>query len=128
MWNLSLDEPYAGTVDWKSGWARAKDPAPRPPQANASTSVLVSANSDFPPDVPVKSLGKRQEHFRGGTGDPLQWPSILPMWFEYRNPVSGRVPENFQADCPPCTVRPDLRLDHHGYMQPPMGPPASEKP
>ena len=29
MWNLSLDEPYMGTVDWKSGWQRAKEPTRR---------------------------------------------------------------------------------------------------
>lgn len=116
FWNLSLDEPYVSTVSWKLGWAKAKDPVEK---AGGSASVLVASNSDFPPDVPVKTLGKRQKHFRGGTGDPLQWPSILPMWFEYTNPVSGRLPEHYQADCPPCTVRPDLRLDHHGYMQPP---------
>jgi hypothetical protein len=119
MWNLSLDEPYMGTVDWKSGWQRAKDPA-TPPQG--ATSVLVREDSDFKPDVPVTALGRRQEHFRGGTGEAWQWPTILPMWFEYRNPVSGRVPEFYQEDCPPCTVRPDLRLEHHGYQQPPVWP------
>ncbi len=122
MWNLSLDEPYMGTVDWKSGWQRAKDPA-TPPQG--ATSVLVREDSDFKPDVPVKDLGERQLHFRGGTGDPWQWPTILPMWFEYRNPVSGREPEHFQRDCAPCTARPDLRLDRHGYQQPPIWPQAA---
>ncbi|HEY6817031.1 MAG TPA: serine hydrolase [Croceibacterium sp.] len=119
MWNLSLDEPYMATVDWKSGWQRARDPTtPR----QGPTSVLVRPDSDFKPDVPVTALGRRQEHFRGGTGEPWQWPTILPMWFEYRNPVSGRLPEFYQDDCPPCTVRPDLRLDRHGYQQPPVWP------
>ncbi|MBO9499902.1 MAG: serine hydrolase [Novosphingobium sp.] len=125
MWNLSLDEPYMGTVDWKSGWQRAKDPT-TPPQG--ATSVLVREDSDFKPDVPVKQLGRRQEHFRGGTGEAWQWPTILPMWFEYRNPVSGRVPEFYQEDCPPCTVRPDLRLDRHGYQQPPVWPQGASSP
>jgi hypothetical protein len=44
------------------------------------------------------------------------------MWFEYVNPVSGRVPERYQQDCAPCAVRPDLRLDRHGYQQPPVWP------
>jgi hypothetical protein len=29
MWNLSLDEPYMGTVDWKSGWQRRRTRPPR---------------------------------------------------------------------------------------------------
>lgn len=124
MFNLSLDEPYAGTVDWKSGWARAKDPK-EPPQGPASALLR---DGTFLPDIPVKDLGKRQEHFRGGTGNPLQWPSILPMWFEYTNPVSGRVPEHYQADCPPCTVRPSLRLDRNGYQQPQGFPEANRAP
>ena len=115
MWNLSLDEPYMGTLDWKSGWQRARDPATRPAGA---TSVLVRDDSDFKPDVPVKDLGQRQLHFRGGTGEPWQWPTILPMWFEYRNPVSGRVPEHYQQTCAPCAARPDLRLDRNGFQEP----------
>jgi hypothetical protein len=119
MWNLSLDEPYMSNVAWKVGWARAKDPATVTP---APASVLVAPESDFKPDVPVKDLGARALHFRGGTGNPWQWPAILPMWFEYRNPVSGRVPEFYQADCVPCTARPDLRLDRNGYQRPPLWP------
>jgi hypothetical protein len=128
FWNLSLDEPYIATNGWKGGWAKVKDPSPRPVSATAGApSVLVSSNSDFKPDVPVASLGKRQEHFRGGTGEPLQWPSILPMWFEYRNPVSGRVPDHYQEDCAPCTAAPQLRLDRNGFMTPPDGPPTAER-
>jgi hypothetical protein len=123
MWNLSLDEPYMSNVQWKVGWARAKDPPPAAAGAAApAPSVLVRADSDFKPDVPVAALGARELHFRGGTGDPWQWPTILPMWFEYKNPVSGRLPEHYQADCVPCLARPDLRLDHHGYQQPPVWP------
>jgi len=127
MWNLSLDEPFMSNVSWKTGWARAKDPPPPPPgTAPAATSVLVRADSDFKPDVPVKDLGARQLHFRGGTGDAWQWPTILPMWFEYRNPVSGRTPEFYQDTCAPCTARPDLRLDRHGYQEPTHWPQVAE--
>jgi len=125
FWNLSLDEPYVSMAGWKGGWAKVKDPK-EPPKGSAS--VLVRSDSDFQPDIPVKALGKRQEHFRGGTGTPLQWPSILPMWFEYTNPVSGRLPEHYQRDCPPCTVRPSLRLDHNGYRQPPDLREANKRP
>lgn len=116
FWNLSLDEPYINPVGWKGGWAMAKDPA-EPPSGPASPLL-----GTYPPDVPITALGKREEHFRGGTGTPLQWPSILPMWFEYRNPVSGRVPEHYDRYCVPCEAAPQLRLDRNGYMLPPTGP------
>jgi hypothetical protein len=127
FWNLSLDEPYINPIGWKGGWAKAKDPPPPPPgSAVRPPSVLVAANSDFKPDVPVTALGKRQEHFRGGTGETWQWPTILPMWFEYTNPVSGRMPPLFQDDCVPCSARKDLRLDANGFRQPPDAPAANK--
>jgi hypothetical protein len=127
FWNLSLDEPYINPIGWKGGWAKSKDPPPPPPGGAARPpSVLVAANSDFKPDVPVTALGKRQEHFRGGTGETWQWPTILPMWFEYTNPVTGRVPELFQDDCVPCSARKDLRLDANGFLQPPDAPAANK--
>jgi len=52
----------------------------------------------------------------------------MPMWFEYTNPVSGRVPPLYQRDCVPCTVRPDLRLDRNGYQQTPDAPEANRAP
>jgi len=116
MWNLSLDEPYFFSTDWKGGWSAAKDPVtgfkPRP-------SALLAT---FPPDVPYTALGKREEHFRGGTGTTIEWPGILPMWFEYRNPVSGRVPEHYMPDCVPCDFAPHLSMTRHGYLMPPTGP------
>jgi hypothetical protein len=119
MFNLSLDEPYMTTAGWKGGWARVKDPVA---QTQGATSILVRDDSDFKPDVPMKALGKRVEHIRGGTGETWQWPTIQPMWFEYVNPVSGRVPEFYQEDCMPCTGAPQLRLDRNGYQQPPVWP------
>src|SRR5690606_17734944 len=109
IWELTLDEPYITPVAWQDGvWAKAKDPAPRP--AGAPGGAGNSTNVD----VPLTALGRREEHFRGGTGEPLQWPSILPMWFSYTNPVSGRVPENHQPDCVLCALRPELNLERNG--------------
>jgi hypothetical protein len=124
IWELSLDEPYITPVAWQDGvWAKAKDPAPRPqglpPRAASNTTNV---------DIPLSALGRREAHFTGGTGEPRQWPSILPMWFSYRNPVSGREPEFFQPDCVPCVLRPDLRLEHHGYEEPPDAPAANRSP
>jgi hypothetical protein len=124
IWELTLDEPYITPVAWKDGvWAKAKDPAPRP----AATPARAPANNANV-DVSLKDLGKRQEHFQGGTGETLQWPSIMPMWFTYTNPVSGRVPELHQPDCVLCTLRPDLKLDRNGYQEPPDAPAANRSP
>jgi hypothetical protein len=120
IWELTLDEPYITPVAWKDGvWAKSKDPAPgtrRPP----SNTVNV--------DITLTSLGKREEHFAGGTGEPQQWPTILPMWFTYTNPVSGRVPELHQPECVPCAAHPELRLDRNGYEEPPDAPAANRSP
>jgi len=62
---------------------------------------------------------------RADSGKSPSWPSIMPMWFGYTNPVSGRVPERYQKDCVPCTIRPDLRFDANGYQQPPDAPAAN---
>ncbi len=64
----------------------------------------------FPPDCPITELGKLQEHFRGGTGEPWDWPKILPMWWGYKNPVSGRQPELFLPDCVPCGYAPGMSM------------------
>ena len=120
IWELTLDEPYITPVAWKDGvWAKSKDPAPgsrRPP----GNSVNV--------DIPLTVLGKREEHFAGGTGETQQWPTILPMWFTYTNPVSGRVPPLHQPDCVPCALHPELNLNRNGYQEPPDAPAANRSP
>jgi SnoaL-like protein len=120
IWELTLDEPYIVPVAWKDGvWARSKDPA---------TPRTFAANADVDVDIPLTSLGKREEHFAGGTGESQQWPTVLPMWFTYTNPVSGRVPELHQPECVPCALHPQLRLDRNGYQEPPDAPAANKSP
>ena len=70
---------------WKGGWSGVKPKPPSSPRPPSSPLV-----QKYPPDILMTELGKRAEHFRGGTGETIEWPGILPMWFNYRNPVSGR--------------------------------------
>jgi len=122
IWELTLEEPYITPVSWKDGvWAKAKDPGPGEPHR-----IRGGGNANV--DIPLTALGRREVHFPGGTGEPKQWPSILPMWFAYTNPVSGRVPEFHHPDCVPCVVRPELRLDRNGYQEPPDAPAANRSP
>ncbi|MBO9604187.1 MAG: nuclear transport factor 2 family protein [Novosphingobium sp.] len=116
LWSLTIDEPYWSTAGWRAGWSGAKDVAPG---KAAGKSPLVDR---LPPDIPMEALGRRAEHFRGGTGVTYQWPQILPMWFAYKNLVSGRVPENYWPDSTPSLVLPQSRLIANGYEMPPTGP------
>ena len=116
LWNLALDEPYFSSVGWKGGWSAAKD---APPQDAPPPSPILKT---YPPDLPITEVGKREEHFRGGVGQVIQWPAIQPMWFPYRNLVSGRTPENYIADCAACLYSADFSMTRHGYQMPPTGP------
>ena len=118
---------------WKGGWSGkaaprepgAAPPPLAPPPVNPSQQQHYFGDAlvkKFAPDVPISVLGRREEHFRGGTGETWDWPQILPMWWSYRNPVSGRLPENFLPDCVPCDYDPELSMTRHGYLLPPTGP------
>lgn len=116
LWTVTIDEPYMMMPNWQGGWSAAKPP---PPGGGMRASPLLQR---YPPDLLLTDLGKREEGFAGGTGTKIDWPGILPMWFHYRNPVSGRTPELFWPDCVPCEVRPEVRLTSNGYQMPPTGP------
>jgi hypothetical protein len=135
LWNLSLDEPYFTMPDWERGWIgySMSDgiPEPRPPRPvdpdRPMRFIGAALVRQYRPDVPISELGELQEHFRGGTGEPWEWPKILPMWWGYRNPVSGRVPELFLEDCVPCEYDPDMSMTKHGYLLPSTDPVRSEE-
>jgi hypothetical protein len=117
LWTLEIDEPYFTIAGWKGGWSGVKPQPPGSPRPPLSPLVARLA-----PDILMTDLGKRAEGFRGGTGETIEWPGILPMWFNYRNPVSGRTPERYWPDCVPCELRPEASMTNHGYQMPPTGP------
>ncbi|HZI81447.1 MAG TPA: nuclear transport factor 2 family protein [Vicinamibacterales bacterium] len=140
LWSLSLNEPYFTSPDWKSGWSGAKYRAPQAPQPARPRPAPAPGTPEkpfgyfgadlvakYPPDVAITALGVRQEHFRGGTGETWEWPMILPMWWHYKNPVSGRTPELYMPDCTPCDFAPDMSMTKHGYVLPPAGPVRSDE-
>ena len=111
FWSVVIDEHYFSSPTYEGGWSAAKDPVtPRRPPA---------PNTAYPPDIPLTNLGERERGFRGGTGEEMAWPAILPMWFHYKNPVSGRVPEHYWPDCVPCSQYPETSMKNHGYLLPP---------
>ena len=114
FWSVVIDEHYFSSPSYEGGWSAAKDPAP----ATRPQSAAAQPNS-YPPDIPLTRLGERERGFRGGTGDPIVWPGILPMWFHYKNPVSGRIPEHYWPDCVPCAQYPETSMKNHGYLLPP---------
>ncbi len=114
LWSVAIDEHYFSSAGYEGGWSGVEptDPAVLQRQGGATT-------SDYPPDIPLTDLGEREVGFRGGPGTVLAWPSILPMWFHYRNPVSGRVPDRYWPDCVPCVKYPETSMTSHGYLLPP---------
>ena len=113
LWSVTIDEHYFSSPTYEGGWSSAKDPDP------ATLRRPVAQSNDYPPDIPLTKLGERERGFRGGTGDMLVWPQILPMWFHYKNPVSGRVPEHYWPDCITCMQYPETSMKNHGYLLPP---------
>jgi hypothetical protein len=114
FWSVAIDEHYLSSAGYAGGWAKVEpvDPAVLQRQGGATS-------ADYPPDIPLTDLGEREEGFRGGPGTTVAWPSILPMWFHYRNPVSGRMPERYWPDCVPCIQYPETSMTSHGYLLPP---------
>jgi hypothetical protein len=109
FWSVVIDEHYFSSPTYEGGWSAAKLTKRQPPTPNTA----------YPPDIPLTKLGERERGFRGGVGEEISWPGILPMWFHYKNPVSGRIPEHYWPDCVPCVQFPETSMKNHGYLLPP---------
>jgi hypothetical protein len=116
LWSVNIDEFFFQSASYEGGWSAAKDPEPAPARPAAAPNAQPD---NYPPDIPLTALGERERGFRGGPGATIAWPSILPMWFHYKNPVSGRVPEHYWPDCESCVLRPETSMKNHGYLLPP---------
>ena len=116
LWSVTIDEYSFASPSWSGGWASAQD---RTTDPNPPASPLLQS---CPPDIPLSEIGDRARGFRGGPGRTVVWPEIVPMWFHYRNPLSGRVPERYWPDCVPSVVAPETSMTRHGYQLPPSGP------
>jgi hypothetical protein len=117
LWSVTIDEFYWQSSSWREGWANAQlrnGTAPKPEPAGWT--------KKYPPDITLADVGERESTFRGGSGRFIEWPEIQRMWFQYRNPVSGREPEWYWPGCVPCQIRRDWSLEANGYQEPDTGP------
>lgn len=117
LWSVTIDEFYWQSSSWEGGWSAAKPRNASEPEPGGATWT-----KRYPPDVTIKDVGERESTFVGGSGKVIQWPDIQRMWWQYRNPVSGRVPEYYWPGCVPCRVRSDWALEANGFQEPPTGP------
>jgi hypothetical protein len=113
-WAIAIDEPYISSDGWKRGWARPRPPQPADPNAPPlGTSGIFKKMTDvIKPDMPIANLKHRERGFV--PGDLIQWPDIKPMWFHYRNPVSGREPPNYCPDLHTCEAELEARAAKAG--------------
>ncbi|HEY0266733.1 MAG TPA: nuclear transport factor 2 family protein, partial [Rhizomicrobium sp.] len=100
-----IDETYIRSSSWKDGWGRVPERSDRAGTGDAgwrpgmpAPMTGITNTIDFPPDIPRTVL----DDYRWKGMQNTNWPDIKPMWFAYRNPVSGRTPPNYCADILKC--------------------------
>jgi hypothetical protein len=99
VWKFDVaapDQPYFSSSGFRDGWARKSATL----VGRATNRNAIEPLRNFPPDVPRASMPIR--HHGSLPGDTIVWPDIKPMWFSYRNPVSGRVPPLYCPDLKTC--------------------------
>jgi hypothetical protein len=97
-----IEQTWIGSTSWEDGWARrGLNLAPTephrvmPPRPGAGPRYY---NGDIsrPPAIPWSLF---QDYFRASNA---RYPEQKPMWFHYRNPISGRTPPNYCPDVLSC--------------------------
>jgi hypothetical protein len=68
----------------------------------APVGVVSTPQLDFPPDASYDDMPYRGQGFVAAFPNYRNWPQIKPMWFHYKNPVTGRLPEFYCPDILTC--------------------------
>lgn len=95
------------------GRGAAAAAGPRPPSdgtglantrlgGRAPVGVVSTPQLDFPADASYDDMPYRGQGFVSTFPNYRNWPQIKPMWFHYKNPVSGRIPEFYCPDILTC--------------------------
>ncbi len=100
VWKFDVaapDQPYLESFSYAAGWSRKTgEPTKIPP-----IKQHIAPTGNFPPDINRDTLNLRH-HGSIPPNDVLRWPDIKPMWFSYKNPVSGRLPPLYCPDLKTC--------------------------
>jgi hypothetical protein len=99
-------------------------PATSATSATAEPTGTLLTRQSTRPDLVLTDprMGEREIGFAGGSGRRVSWPDIQRMWFMFRNPVTGRLPQWYWPGCVPCKAIPEWALTANGYQEPPTGP------
>ncbi|WP_298163286.1 nuclear transport factor 2 family protein [Brevundimonas sp.] len=92
-----IDETYFNSSSYAEGWARSRPRGAVTPGAPRQASRNGNPIS-FAPDIPWSLYAD----YRRRNFSTTNYPDIKPMWFAYRNPISGRTPEYYCPDILTC--------------------------
>lgn len=98
----SIDEFYFRSAGYENGWAKVP-PMDQTEQfaPDRKPSIMDKLRTGNPPDVNILDMGLRAVGFAPNY-EFVDFPDVKPMWFHYKNPVSGRVPPNYCPDHSTC--------------------------
>lgn len=107
----SIDEFYMRSAGYANGWARVPEADPIKQFApDRQPTIMDKLRTSYPPDVNILDMGLRAVGFAPNY-EFIDFPDVKPMWFHYRNPVSGRLPPNYCPDHSTCYQPKPLFVD-----------------